>query len=357
MTSRGKLGRVADRVTGRVIDTVSPDLVLEQVDVNAVAERVDVNRLLERIDVDRLLARIDLAELAGRIDVQHELDRVDLNALLDPVDLDRLLDRLDVNRLLERIDVNRALDRVDVGRLLRRVDVPALLERVDVAGLVERADVPALVTASTGRVAETGLHAARRHLLAADHALEVVTGRLMRRRSAPTSEPALVGAAAPVYAGAASRAVAAVCDVLTASWAFALLYGGTGILVDAFTRFDLDNAPPSAAGLAVGCWWVLYSVTGLNLTGRTPGKALAGLRVLPSRGRQLSVVAAVTRTLAFPLSWLLAGLGLLGIVFDRHRRALHDVVAGTVVVHDWQQAGALPTATRTRPGARSPAHH
>jgi uncharacterized RDD family membrane protein YckC len=41
------------------------------------------------------------------------------------------------------------------------------------------------------------------------------------------------------------------------------------------------------------------------------------------------------RTLAFPLSFLLLGLGFLGILFGRDRRALHDVIAGTAVVYAW----------------------
>jgi uncharacterized RDD family membrane protein YckC len=41
------------------------------------------------------------------------------------------------------------------------------------------------------------------------------------------------------------------------------------------------------------------------------------------------------RTLAFPLSFLLLGLGFLGILLRRDRRALHDVIAGTTVVYAW----------------------
>ena len=38
---------------------------------------------------------------------------------------------------------------------------------------------------------------------------------------------------------------------------------------------------------------------------------------------------AVVRTLAFPLSFLLCGLGFLGILVGREHRALHDVIAGS----------------------------
>jgi hypothetical protein len=41
------------------------------------------------------------------------------------------------------------------------------------------------------------------------------------------------------------------------------------------------------------------------------------------------------RTLAFPLSFLLCGLGFTGIFLQRNRRALHDLIAGTAVVYAW----------------------
>jgi hypothetical protein len=46
------------------------------------------------------------------------------------------------------------------------------------------------------------------------------------------------------------------------------------------------------------------------------------------------------RTLAFPLSFLLFGLGFTGILFGQQRRALHDVIAGTAVVYAWDARAA-----------------
>ena len=39
------------------------------------------------------------------------------------------------------------------------------------------------------------------------------------------------------------------------------------------------------------------------------------------------------RTIAFPLSFLLLGLGSIGVLFGRDRRTLHDLIAGTAVVY------------------------
>jgi hypothetical protein len=49
---------------------------------------------------------------------------------------------------------------------------------------------------------------------------------------------------------------------------------------------------------------------------------------------------AIVRTLAFPLSFLVLGLGFLGILLGDQRRALHDVIAGTAVVYLWDARAA-----------------
>jgi hypothetical protein len=57
-------------------------------------------------------------------------------------------------------------------------------------------------------------------------------------------------------------------------------------------------------------------------------------------GSDASGRRAVVRTLALPLSFLLLGLGFLGIVLGDKRRALHDVIAGTAVVYSWDARAA-----------------
>ena len=57
-------------------------------------------------------------------------------------------------------------------------------------------------------------------------------------------------------------------------------------------------------------------------------------------GSPLSVRQALVRTLAFPLSILLFGIGFLMIPFQREHRALHDLIAGTSSVDDWGERSA-----------------
>ena len=70
-----------------------------------------------------------------------------------------------------------------------------------------------------------------------------------------------------------------------------------------------------------------------NLAGRTLGKWVAGLRIERRDGETLSVRRALLRHLVgYPLTLLTLGLGFLLAAFDPQGRALHDRVAGTVVV-------------------------
>ncbi|MCA1620830.1 MAG: RDD family protein [Acidobacteria bacterium] len=70
-----------------------------------------------------------------------------------------------------------------------------------------------------------------------------------------------------------------------------------------------------------------------NLSGRTLGKWVAGLRIERRDGEALSVRRALLRHLVgYPLTLLTLGLGFLVAAFNPQGRALHDWLAGTVVV-------------------------
>ena len=74
-----------------------------------------------------------------------------------------------------------------------------------------------------------------------------------------------------------------------------------------------------------------------NLGGRTLGKWVAGLRIERRDGEPLSVGRALLRHLVgYPLTLLTLGLGFLVSAFDPQGRALHDWLAGTVVVRSRQ---------------------
>src|SRR6185437_10420191 len=82
-------------------------------------------------------------------------------------------------------------------------------------------------------------------------------------------------------------------------------------------------------------WLVAYFWYSWAVFGKTIGMALLGVRVVAVGGGPAGTRRALVRTLAFPLSILPLGLGFLPILFRRDRRALHDLIAGTEVIYDW----------------------
>ena len=88
-------------------------------------------------------------------------------------------------------------------------------------------------------------------------------------------------------------------------------------------------------------WVVALGVTLLNfvvlasLRGQTLGKWATGLRIVRQDGKPLTILSSLLRHVAgYPLSFLTLGLGFLLAVFNTRGRALHDLIAGTVVVLD-----------------------
>ncbi len=69
-------------------------------------------------------------------------------------------------------------------------------------------------------------------------------------------------------------------------------------------------------------------------TGKSLGKMLTGLRIVKADGNPASLSALLIRHLVgYPLTILTFGLGFLLSVFNGKGRALHDYLAGTIVVY------------------------
>lgn len=75
-----------------------------------------------------------------------------------------------------------------------------------------------------------------------------------------------------------------------------------------------------------------YFVLALWIFGRTFGKFLLGLRIIKIAARPLRFEEVLLRELGVLFSLLPLGLGLLWPLFDTERRALHDYLAGTLVI-------------------------
>jgi uncharacterized RDD family membrane protein YckC len=374
LIDRVDVDRVIDRVDlNAVLDGVDLNAALEQVDVNALLDRIDPDRLLDRVDPDRLLDRVDPDRLLDRVDPDRLLDRVDPDRLLDRVDPDRLLDRVDPDRLLDRVDPDRLLDRVDPDRLLDRVDPDRLLDRVDpdrlmarvdVNALVERTEIDAIISRSTTGVFTNLLDVARTQLISVDQVVQVLVARVLRGRrreapgtpveptdtpdlsSLPLSERAVV--LQGHWAGSVSRFLAFLIDyfVIGVLYSAGLLLTSMASEVVLGSSISLENHRGLSL-LTFGLWVFVYVAGSLAATGRTIGKAILGLLTVRADGGPMRPRRASLRTICFPISFLIFGIGFLVGLVRRDRRQLHDLLAGTAVVYAWDARTAKLRADST----------
>ncbi len=168
------------------------------------------------------------------------------------------------------------------------------------------------------------------------------------------------------YAGLASRGAALGLDLVL----LAVLVAGTSWLVQQLVLLDPQRCPPPQA------WWQLrrhlcqfipyvapvagvvfsplYRVGFWTLTGQTPGMVLLGLRVLRADGGKVGLLVALKRFIGLMLSVSTLGIGFLMVLVTERRRALHDLLAGTVVVYDWgtriraRRSRSLPLSAEAR---------
>lgn len=285
-----------------------------------------------------------LGHLAGDVG-NAAIGNLDPNLVATQLDVDAIVARIDVNALLDRVEVDELLDRVDVDRLLEQVDVNRLLDRVDVDRLLERADVEELVRRGSGALGGNGiLDVVRRQVVAID---TIVTRTLRRLLGQSTGED-LRGEPEELTgdpAGIVSRVLAVGVDVAAALMVFTILALLASTALTAVLGRDQPIGPPQGPwfiGLAAMWtfgWWVVT----LAALGRTPGMLLVGLSVRSERGddaQTLTPQQVVVRTLVQAVVTPLFGIGYITILFDARRRAVYDIVAKTVLVHDWGRRDA-----------------
>jgi uncharacterized RDD family membrane protein YckC len=132
------------------------------------------------------------------------------------------------------------------------------------------------------------------------------------------------------YAGLASRTSAFVADLVLAQIPYlvcaavvALVASFVGTLREAWLAGTLAGA---GWFVFVGAYFVLFWTSG-----RTPAMRFVGLRVADAHGRPPSALRATARFVVLLLATLIS---VVPILFERRRRGLHDLVAGTTVLYD-----------------------
>jgi uncharacterized RDD family membrane protein YckC len=143
------------------------------------------------------------------------------------------------------------------------------------------------------------------------------------------------------YAGSVSRFLAYAVDLGVSTAVFTLALAGVGFVIQVVTGHAVHwrNSDLLVSVLFV-VWQFLYFGYSWAVASRSFGMYVLGLRVVRADGTEIAPRQGVIRALVFPLSFLLFGLGFLGILFQHERRALHDLIAGTTVIYSWDARAA-----------------
>ena len=136
-------------------------------------------------------------------------------------------------------------------------------------------------------------------------------------------------------AGFVSQVVAAVLD---AAWIFVVDFGVLAVF--GFVRFLLTDDAYEMPQPGPGGNATLVFVIGVVLlwsawsgSGRAPGMALLGLRVVGRNRGELSSRRAFCRAV---LAVATLGVGVLWVLVSRKNKSLYDIVCGSAVVYAWR---------------------
>jgi uncharacterized RDD family membrane protein YckC len=154
------------------------------------------------------------------------------------------------------------------------------------------------------------------------------------------------------YAGIASRVAAYVIDAVVVLGIYTITTSMLTFVVVLVTGVEINLSFSLQIGASAGLilWAIIYDWYGLAVFGRTPGKALMGLIVTRGDGADLRRGRAFLRAVLRPLLIAVTlGLELVGVVIGQRHRALHDVLADTVVTYEWDaraSRGLIGAATK-----------
>jgi uncharacterized RDD family membrane protein YckC len=143
------------------------------------------------------------------------------------------------------------------------------------------------------------------------------------------------------YAGSVSRFAAYAIDLAVSTGLYALALAAVSWGVKVVTGLQVDwKRGDIGVVIVFVLWQFFYFGYSWAVGGRTFGMAVLGIKVVQADGQLIRPRQGVVRSLVFPLSFLLFGLGFLGILVQREHRALHDLIAGTAVVYSWDARAA-----------------
>ena len=138
------------------------------------------------------------------------------------------------------------------------------------------------------------------------------------------------------HAGFASRFIAFVFDCVVSIGVFMLTLAAASFAASVLTGSSIHWSRANTwVVVAFFAWEFFYFALAWTGGGKTPGMWLVGVQVVGQDGSRAGTKRGLVRTLAFPLSFILLGLGFVSILFEHDRRALHDLIADTAVIYCW----------------------
>lgn len=97
-------------------------------------------------------------------------------------------------------------------------------------------------------------------------------------------------------------------------------------------------------GIAMGILVALYPLFFWRSFSRTPGKMIAGLRIVNKNGERMGTTRTVIRLIFFGLTHAFVFIGFLWLLFDSRHQGIHDMLSGTYVIDE--RRGRIATNQR-----------
>jgi len=100
-------------------------------------------------------------------------------------------------------------------------------------------------------------------------------------------------------------------------------------------------------------YWGYFAFFEILWQGKTPGKRVAGIRVIHQTGRPMTAIECIGRNLMRGVDILpgMYGVGLICMMCNKQNKRLGDFIAGTIVVHDKAIEAATPNWGNKSDGA------
>jgi uncharacterized RDD family membrane protein YckC len=157
-----------------------------------------------------------------------------------------------------------------------------------------------------------------------------------------------------VYAGFVRRWVALTLDSVILAIPSFVLFFVIGIVSAAASRSASSEPSPAFMLFGYALWFVVamlyYALQESSAYQATLGKRALGIKVTDGSGRRLTLSHAIGRWFAASLSYLTCYIGFLMAGFTERKRALHDMVADTLVVDRWAYTEYPERQQRELPG-------